>query len=376
MRLSDAANGPAGATGNETWPAPEWGAEFWKDILDELGQPVLVCRTDGRLLWSNREASGLLGLEGLEGGPLPDRLRFLAGGGAPEGALGLGREVAVSAEGGKGTVRLVLKRTGRWPEEGLVLAAGVPGACRNGLPGDGGHGAGGLPPQGFGEQMALAGEAGRALRGPLAGIELYASILGEELDEAGVGGLSAILDEIRRSVREVNEQLTSLESMARPLSLDLRPWAVPDLVDEALEAMNGVFKSRGVGILAERQEEMTVECDRGLVVQAFLNILLNAAEAMPRGGRLAVREGRGPAGECEIVFSDSGPGVPQGDVVRIFNPFHTTKGKALGLGLPASRRVVEAHQGRIVFGNDDFRGARVKVVLPCIPAAGGARNLN
>jgi signal transduction histidine kinase len=366
-QLTDAAKNAAGVLGNESWPALEWGSEFWMGLFDELDAPILVYRPDGRLGWANREASRALGLEGLEGRMLPERLHPLVKGGAGLEAYGHGREISVAPEDGAEAARYVLKHLPGGRPGGMILAAGRPA----GSP----EGAVAARRQAFGDQMDLAGEVSRTVKGPLAGIELYASILGEELDGADQGGLTAILDEIRYSVREMNEYLTSLESMTRPLTLDLRSWNTSDLVDEALEALNDLFKARGVGVLVE-QLDMTVECDRALVVQTFLNILLNAAEAMPGGGRLIVREGMSRAGECEVVITDSGPGVPLADTQKIFNPFYTTKSQTLGLGLPVSRRIVEAHQGRIVFGADEVMGARVKVVLPCFPGEGAPGNLN
>ncbi|MDR1313799.1 MAG: hypothetical protein LBQ12_08910 [Deltaproteobacteria bacterium] len=395
MMLLDVGKLASGPLAQEGWPALEWGPEFWMNLFDELDSPVLVYRPDGRLVWSNREASALLGLEGLEGALMPERLYPLVKGGARLEAFSHGREIAVASEDGTESRRFVLKHLSSGSPGGLVLAAGsarrgpdagcaaaygaygASGSSGSSVyqPAEGADGCVLSRRQSFGEQMSLAGEVSRTVKGPLAGIELYASILGEELDVAGEGGLSAILDEIRYSVREVNEYLTSLESMTRPLTLDLRSWNVTDLVDEALGAMNGIFKSRGIGVLVE-QLDMTLECDRTLMVQTFLNVLLNAAEAMPLGGRLIVREEMNRAGECEVVVTDSGPGVGLHDVKRIFNPFFTTKPQTLGLGLPASRRIVEAHQGRMVFGNDAVMGARVKIVLPCFPPEGGCGNLN
>jgi signal transduction histidine kinase len=336
------------------------------NLFDELDSPVMVYRPDGRLVWSNREAARLLGLCGLEGEHMPERLHPLVKGGSRLEAYSHGREIAVPSEDGTESRKFLLKHLPS-TRPGLILAAGMAREEHEGK--------GDTLRLSFGDQIAMAGEVSRTVRGPLAGIELHASILGEELDGAGNGALSAILDEIRYSVREVNEYLTSLESMTRPLAPDLRSWNVADLVDEALEALNGLFKSRGIGVLVE-QLDMRVECDRALMVQTFLNLLLNSAEAMPRGGRLVVREEMNRSGECEVIMTDSGPGVDIRDTVRIFNPFYTTKPQSLGLGLPVSRRIVEAHQGRLVFGNDDVLGARVKVVLPCFPGDAGSGNLN
>ncbi|MDR2349528.1 MAG: HAMP domain-containing histidine kinase [Deltaproteobacteria bacterium] len=359
MLLIDTGKRPENPFNQEAPSCLEWGAGFWMNLFDQLDSPVLVYEAGGRLAYSNGEANRLLGLEGKGGGVLPECLSPLT-----KGAEGLemydrGREVTVSGVDGGGTVRFVLKNVPGGRFGNLILAAG--------LVGDGRGVSSAVGKDRFGdESMAIAGEVSQKVKGPLAGIELYASILGEELEEREDGDLAAIIDGIRYGVREVNEYLTSFESMTGPLSLDLKPHNLAEAIDEALEALKGVFKSKGIGVLVE-QKDLVVEIDKNLMVQTFLNILLNAADAMPDGGRLSVRLELNRKGEVEVIFTDTGPGVSFEDSRRIFNPFYTTKKQPLGLGLPVSRRIVEAHQGRITVGQDDPTGARIKVVIPRIP---------
>ncbi|MDR2461237.1 MAG: hypothetical protein LBE38_10765 [Deltaproteobacteria bacterium] len=351
----------------EFFPAKQWGGDFWINLIDQMDMPLLVYRPEGRLVFSNMSAAKLLGLEGKEGEYLPEHLYPLIKAAGKLEIYDHGRQVQLVGADMEPHCFL-LKSLPMDTGPNLVLAHGnlkdisqVSGANKS--------------PQGFGESMALAGEVSQKVQGPLAGIELYASILGEELDQTGVSDLSAILEEIRYSVREVNEYLTSFESMTKPLKLDLLPWNLALAVDEALETLASLFKSRGIGVLVE-QKEMIVVMDKALMVQTFLNILLNAIEAMPRGGRLIVRQELNRMGEAEVIITDSGEGVAFNDVQKIFNPFYTTKKQPLGLGLPVSRRIVEAHEGRIIFGQDEIMGARVKVVLPYIQGDPGAITLN
>jgi signal transduction histidine kinase len=103
------------------------------------------------------------------------------------------------------------------------------------------------------------------------------------------------------------------------------------------------------------------------MVQLFLNIFLNAAEAMPQGGRIHAVIQQNAKREAEIIITDTGPGISVHDMKKIYNPFFTTKNQPLGLGLPVSRRIVEAHQGRLLVGSRLKNGARVVVTLPYIP---------
>ena len=343
-------------------PALEWDSDMWLNIVDGLPNPIIIYKSDGSLVFANRRAAALFGLEE-PAGALPDYLYPLVKSASRLGLYSRGREVSVPLDGGDLPMLLTEVSLG---SERVICAAGMlrPSAAGGPLP----EGSGSL-----GESMAVAGEMSERVRGPLAGIELYASILGEELD--GDQGLSELIDEIRYSVREANECLTSVESMTRPLTLELHKASLSGAVDGALEALEGLFKARGVGVLVE-QRELPVEADRALITQMFLNILINAAEAMPRGGRLLITEEVNDAGEAVVIFEDTGPGVAASDLGKVWNPFYTTKSQPLGLGLPVSRRIAEAHQGRIVFGLAEGGGARVKVVLPHIPASQDGGPLN
>jgi nitrogen-specific signal transduction histidine kinase len=365
MLLTDADKSLDNPFNQDIMPYMEWGSEFWMSLFDQLDTPILIYKPCGRLVYSNSEASRILGLSGKEGDIIPDYLYPLIKGATRLEIYDHGREVCLTGSDGNCDHPFILKNLSAGSYGSLILATGLVKDRLNGSSSETRYR--------FceNESMEMANEVSQKVKGPLAGIELYASILGEELDERADSSLTAIIDEIRYSVREVNEYLTSFESMTKPLSLSLKPWNLAEVVDDALVSLNSLFKSKGIGVLVE-QKDIVVEVDKTLMVQTFLNILLNAAEAMPNGGRLIVRQEINRRGEAEVIFTDSGPGVPLMDTKKIFNPFFTTKKQPLGLGLPVSQRIVDAHQGQIVFGLDEIMGARVKVVLPYIPGDSGA----
>jgi signal transduction histidine kinase len=115
------------------------------------------------------------------------------------------------------------------------------------------------------------------------------------------------------------------------------------------------------------QKEVGVEVDRGLMVQVFLNLLLNAVEAMPKGGRIFLEFDTEKPGQVEIAVVDTGPGPCRGIMKNTFSPFCTTKNQPLGLGLPVSLRIVQAHQGTLTLGSDLDLGGRATLRLPYMP---------
>jgi signal transduction histidine kinase len=108
-------------------------------------------------------------------------------------------------------------------------------------------------------------------------------------------------------------------------------------------------------------EAVTVDADPGQLRQVFVNLALNALDAMPGGGELAVelRDGR----EAEVLFRDTGPGITDAARERLFLPFASTKETGLGLGLVICRRIVEDHGGTID-GHNVAGGAEFAVRLP------------
>jgi signal transduction histidine kinase len=105
--------------------------------------------------------------------------------------------------------------------------------------------------------------------------------------------------------------------------------------------------------------------DQDLLHQAFLNILLNAIQAMPHGGHLTVFTLPGPRGQGgEIRFQDNGEGIEPETLNKIFNPFFTTKEKGSGLGLPIVKSIIEAHQGSLNNSSVAGDGTTVVITLP------------
>jgi two-component system NtrC family sensor kinase len=108
-----------------------------------------------------------------------------------------------------------------------------------------------------------------------------------------------------------------------------------------------------------------VQAVAGQLKQVFLNIILNALQAMPKGGELTVESGwDDPAGEVYVVFADTGVGIPDDEMDLLFEPFFTTRPEGTGLGLTVSYSIVEQHGGRIKVESHVDVGSTFTVVLP------------
>jgi len=114
--------------------------------------------------------------------------------------------------------------------------------------------------------------------------------------------------------------------------------------------------------LAESSPEIYVDAEK--IKQVLWNLILNARDAMPDGGSIAVATREIGETQIELIVEDSGPGVSEIDPERLFQPFFTTKPEGVGLGLPISRKIVEQHGGTLRLENRPEGGARATVVLP------------
>ena len=122
-----------------------------------------------------------------------------------------------------------------------------------------------------------------------------------------------------------------------------------------------------------------VAADLGQIRQVLLNLLLNALDAMPEGGEAAIEVRRLSADDvpapmddvpwCEIRISDTGSGLSEAVLARIFEPFVTTKETGTGLGLSICQRIIVAHGGQIEARNLNYSGAEFRFRLPCLPIA-------
>jgi PAS domain S-box-containing protein len=212
----------------------------------------------------------------------------------------------------------------------------------------------------------LAGGIGHELRNPLGAIKSAAYFLNMALadPDPDVKETLAILD---REVAASDRIISSLLDFARPRTATRRKADLNAVVREVLAR---VEVPKNVKVSTRFSKELpSVLADHDQLTQVFSNIVLNALQAMPEGGRLEVktreakREG---SAESSVVVSvkDSGIGIAEGNLRRIFEPLFTTKAKGIGLGLALSKTLIEAHGGEIDVESQEGKGTIFTVTLP------------
>ncbi len=211
----------------------------------------------------------------------------------------------------------------------------------------------------------LAAVVAHEVRNPIAGIRGALEIISTRLPAgsrdvsvlqdvvARLDGLNDIVEDLLVFARQ--RDLTRARVPLRPLLVSVASWLRQDAAMAAVD----------IDICGE---DAAIDADPEQLRIVFANLLLNAAQAMERHGRIVINVQSSPDGHTEVVIEDEGPGIPADVRTRIFEPFFTTKTRGTGLGLPTAKRIIDLHGGSIEVDCPAERGTAVRVKLPAPPA--------
>ncbi len=200
------------------------------------------------------------------------------------------------------------------------------------------------------------------IRNPLQNIRLGVDEIRAEIgeDESKL----EILQDIESGIETLNGTVAELLEYSRPVNLEYTPWTVSDIVGQALSAAD--HKLRNINTRLELQSgDREIYIDAQKIARVLVNIISNAAEAMPNGGILTIHSQFSEnEGALKLCVSDSGCGIEEENLERIQEPFFTTKAQGTGLGVPICKKIVEAHGGRLIIRSSVNEGTTVEIVLP------------
>jgi signal transduction histidine kinase len=207
----------------------------------------------------------------------------------------------------------------------------------------------------------------------MAALHGYAQFLQSiDHDERGQAAAAGLLQE----VRSLSEMSTAFLNFARPQPLQLEDVPLDELIDECARELNPLFEERRVELVvenvssAEGPQRIEIQGDTRMLRQALLNLVRNAAEAIEEdqtARRVAVNlSSQTERGQpwATISISDTGHGIPEADLQRIFIPFFTTKSHGHGVGLALAHRVITEHGGTLTVANAVDGGALFTIRLP------------
>jgi len=216
--------------------------------------------------------------------------------------------------------------------------------------------------------LLVAGIA-HEINNPLGTINMYAQLALDELPK-DAGGCRENIDVIVKHATRAGQIVRKLLAFARRSDLECESVAIDLLVADVLGVSEHQARLQNIEIESRLQDPLPhVYGDPDKLRQVFVNIVLNALQAMPDGGKLSV-VASAEQGQVRVVISDTGIGIPEADLERVFEPFYTTKGtgEGTGLGLPVSQGIVEQHHGTITVARREKVGTEFTITLPAMTA--------
>jgi len=236
----------------------------------------------------------------------------------------------------------------------------------------------------YAELAELAGSFIHEIKNHLSTLGLNLQLLAEDLSDPqtqrerrALERTSRLQSECLRLVELSNDFLR----FARIKELDFQPASIPEVVEELVEFFEPTARQSNIEIECYLPADLPrLRLDRELFKQALLNLLLNAQQAMPAGGRVTIQAKpvansvvsapqsaiRNPQSAIELCVIDTGKGMSPEVVAKAFEPFYSTRSGGTGLGLATARKIVEAHGGSIELESAEGRGTKFTIHLPAI----------
>jgi two-component system sensor histidine kinase HydH len=210
---------------------------------------------------------------------------------------------------------------------------------------------------------SLAAGVAHEIRNPLSSIKGFATYFRERYRENPDDRRTA--ETMISEVDRLNRVITQLLEFARPMTMKRVPTSIQAVIRHALRTVEGQAREKTVVIetdLPAAIAEIPLDADR--MSQVLLNLLLNAIAATDAGERIGVSLARCDDRTIRIVITDTGAGIRQEDLPRVFDPYFTTKPAGTGLGLPIVQKIVEAHGGAIRLESEVGKGTTATLLLP------------
>jgi len=228
-----------------------------------------------------------------------------------------------------------------------------------------------MPNESYTEMAELAGSFIHEIKNHLGTLGLNLQLLAEDFKEPESQRERRALQRIQRLQQECQrlaEVSNDFLRFARVKDLDLKPTHLADVVRELVEFFGPTARQTNIDLKTYFPADLPpVNLDRDLFKQALLNLFLNAQQAMPQGGELTIQAWPAsylPQGGVVLNVIDTGKGMKPEDLPRVFRPFFSTRPGGTGLGLPTTRRIVEAHGGTITVQSEVGKGTQFTIYLP------------
>ena len=220
----------------------------------------------------------------------------------------------------------------------------------------------------------LASAVAHEIRNPLNFINLsidhVRGKLGPE-DERRKADFDRILGGVKDEISRLNRLVVEFLSFGKPMRLNSRRCSMERVLRDVAALVDHKARDQGVALDLQIEQDLPeLVADPELLKTCFLNLMINAADAMPAGGTLTVSLQKGAKGAHEalvVTVHDTGHGMTPDEIATAFEPYFSTKETGLGLGLSLTRKIVEDHGGEIALSSEPGRGTTARITLPLLP---------
>ena len=210
------------------------------------------------------------------------------------------------------------------------------------------------------------------LKNPLNAMSIHLELVRQQFDDGTTGGAGVDVEAtkghlamIAGSLRRLDDVIQVFLRFTRPETLRLEATSVAAMFEQVRPVIDAEAAARGVVVEFECRPNLpAIRADAAMIEQAFLNLALNACQAMPGGGRLRVSASAAPGRYVQVLFEDTGVGMIPEHLDKVFNLYFTTKEGGTGIGLSMVYRTVQLHDGEIEVQSAPGHGSSFRILLP------------
>ncbi|MBL3657585.1 hybrid sensor histidine kinase/response regulator [Fulvivirga sediminis] len=217
------------------------------------------------------------------------------------------------------------------------------------------------------EKLAMTGQIARSMahevRNPLTNLNLALEQLRDEVEDQEDTGL--YFDIIRRNADRIEQLITEMLKSSKPKQLNPELGNLNDVINETLNITSDRIKLRGIRLVRKLEPELPkISFDQEQLKTAFLNIIINAIEAMEVDSGILKIDSHREEGSIVLSIADNGKGIPPDQIKKLFDPFFTGKKGGMGLGLTSTQNIINSHSAKITVDSEVGQGTIFKIIFP------------